>query len=660
MTDASPRDVLWRPTPESIAATRVGRFRDEVERRRGIELPDYEALWRWSVEDLEAFWLELWHHFDVIGELGDARVLADRSMPGAVWFPGAQLNYAENVLRGPDDDVVLLAHSQTRPAHAVTRGELRDQVARARAGLRRLGVAPGDRVAAYLPNIPEAVVAMLATASLGAVWTACAPEFGPRGVLERFQQLDPTVLLAVDGYRYGDRVIDRGDGVRAIRAGLPTLAATVGVGYLGTAPVGDLTWDELLAEPTEPSYDRVGFDHPLSILFSSGTTGLPKAVVHSHGGITLEHLKSQALQNDLGPGDRYLVYATTSWVMWNIMVSGLLTGAALVLMDGDPNHPDDLELWRMVERTRATTFTCGASILLRARKRGQSPRSLFDLSSLRTISSTASPLPAEGFRWVYEHVSPTAFLQSGSGGTDVCSGFVGGSRMLPVRAGEIACRLLGVDVQAFDPAGRPVVGEPGELVVTKPMPSMPLRFWNDPDGERYRASYFATYPGVWRHGDWIVFNEHGGCRITGRSDATLNRGGVRMGTSEFYSALSEVAELLDSLVVHLEDPEGGLGELLLFVQLVPHAELDDDLLARIRLHLRSELSPRHVPDRVVAVPGIPYNVTGKKLEIPVKRLLQGVPRSEAVSDDAVREPVTLDAFVALARPAIDGEQERRG
>jgi acetoacetyl-CoA synthetase len=650
-SSATRGEVLWSPTAESIAATGLGRFLDWAARERGLTFDGYDELWRWSVRDLTGFWGAVWDYFDPIAHSAPRQVLADASMPGARWFPGATLNFAENALRGDDGDTVIIARSQTRGPTRMTRGELRDAVARAAEGLRKLGVAEGDRVAAYLPNIPEAMIAMLATASIGAVWATCAPEFGTRSVLDRFQQIEPVVLLAVDGYRYGVKEIDRRGEVATIREGLPTVRATVAVPYLETgagAAIGDLTWDALLADPARPRYEALPFDHPLWILFSSGTTGLPKAIVHSHGGIVIERLKTQGLQADIRPGDRYFVYCTTSWVMWNSVVAALLSGSAVVLVDGSSTYPDDLELWRVISETGVTAFGCGAAMLMNARRKGHEPGRRFNMSRLRAMLSTGSPLPPEGFRWVYAHVNPDVFLQSGSGGTDVCTGFVGGSPMLPVRAGEITCRSLGVLAEALDPEGRPVIGEPGELVISKPMPSMPIYFWNDPGDARYTETYFSMYPGRWRHGDWVIFDEDGSCRITGRSDGTLNRGGVRMGTAEFYAVLDDVRQVADSMVVHLEDQGGGPGRLLLFVALAPGAALDDDLRAHIARELRARCSPRHVPDEVIEVPGIPYNHIGKKLEIPVKRLLQGVPRARVVSDGAVRDPALLDPFERLA------------
>ncbi|MGW2523471.1 acetoacetate--CoA ligase [Streptomyces sp. NPDC001617] len=643
--------VLWEPTPESVAASRIGRYATWLDESRGRDFADYQELWQWSVDDLDGFWQSIWHHFDILADGDPTVVLASRSMPGARWFPDVRLNYAENMLRGSDHDVVVTALSQTRGEIRLTRAALRDAVARVGAALRRLGVGRGDRVVAYLPNIPETLIAMLATTSIGATWAVCAPELGTQSVLDRLTQLEPKVLLAVDGYRYGDKDIDRRPEVDRIRGALPSLAVTVAVPYLfpEDAPADLLRWEELLAEPARPKFERVPFDHPLWVLFSSGTTGLPKAITHSHGGMTLEYAKALALQCDLGPHDRFFVYTTTTWMMWNFQVSGLLTGAMIVLFDGNPAYPDAAGLWRVVEDTGVTVFGCGAAFLVGCRKAGMRPGDHFDLSRLRGMVSTGSPLPAEAFQWVYGAVNPTVLLQSSSGGTDVATAFVGGNPMLPVHAGEIATRMLGVNAQAFDEDGSPVVGQPGEFVVTEPMPSMPVFFWNDPDGKKYRQAYFDRYPGVWCHGDWATFSASGACVITGRSDGTLNRGGIRLGTSEFYSVLGEVVGVADSLVVHIDDPSGGPGTLILFVEPAsPTAEVDEELRSRIVSALRERLSPRHVPDEVIAVPAIPYNLTGKKLEIPVKRLLQGHPRPAVVSEGAVRNPESLEAFSRLA------------
>jgi acetoacetyl-CoA synthetase len=646
-------DVLWTPPADVRTTTQVGRFMDFVA-ARGVDLPDYDAALRWSFADLEGFWGAIWDFFGVRAHTPYDRVLSAPVLPGARWFEGATLNYAEHMV-GTDEDtdrVAIVARSQSRDPFEVTFGELRDQVARARAGLERLGVGPGDRVVAYLPNIPETLVAFLATASLGAVWATCAPEFGARAVIDRFGIVEPTVLLAVAGYGYGVKHVDRRDEVAAIRAELGAIEHVVHVPYAGgdgDGLPGAIGWPDLLAEPAELRFDPVPFDHPLCVLFSSGTTGLPKPIVHGHGGILVEGFKNLGLSWDLQPGDRLLWFSTTAWMMWNALVTSLLHRASIVMIDGNPAYPDLSMQWRLAEETRPTFMGASPALLMGCRKAGVDLTRL-DLSSIRQLGAAGSPLPTEGYAWVYEQLGPDVLLNCGSGGTDVCTGIVQGSPMQPVFAGEIAGRCLAVDTAAFDPDGNEVaLGELGELVIRAPMPSMPVGFWGDEDGSRYRAAYFEDYPGVWRHGDWILFTERGSCVITGRSDATLNRGGVRMGTGEFYEVVEELDEVLDSLVVHLEDAEGGAGELLLFVVLRDGTELDDELRARIGRTLRHELSPRHVPDTVEAVPAIPRTLTGKKLELPVKRMLRGADQTRVASREALADPTAIDAFVAFAQ-----------
>ncbi|MEH1097697.1 acetoacetate--CoA ligase [Micromonospora sp. CPCC 205561] len=648
-------DVLWTPPADVRERSRIGSYLRWLREQRGLDFADYDELWRWSVTDLDAFWRSLWDHFEVVAHTPPTATLTDRGMPGTRWFPGATLNYAENVLRMPgraDGDPVVLAYGQTRAPVTLTAAGLREQVRRVAAGLRRLGVAPGDRVAAYAPNIPETYVLLLATSSLGAVFSSCAPEFGTRSVTDRWQQIEPKVLVAVDGYRYGEKPVDRRAEVAAIRAALPSLRHTVGIAYLdpaGPPPEGALAWTELAAETDEPlAFTPVAFDHPLYVLYSSGTTGLPKPIVHGHGGILLEHLKMLALHHDLGPADRFFWFTTTGWMMWNFLVSGPAVGAAIVLFDGNPGHPDLGALWWLAEETGTTYFGTSAPFLLACRKAGLVPKEIADLSALRGVGSTGAPLPAEGFTWVYETVGDRLQLQSLSGGTDVCTGFVGGVPLLPVHAGEITCRALGAKVEARSADGTPVVGELGELVITEPMPSMPVGFWNDPDGTRYREAYFDLYPGVWRHGDWITVNDRGGCVITGRSDATLNRGGVRLGTAEFYSVVEGLDEVVDSVVVHLEDDEGGAGELLLFVVLADGLELDDAMRKKICRELRTALSPRHVPDEIHQVRAVPRTLSAKKLEVPVKKILTGTPVDSAAARGALANPESLAAFATLA------------
>jgi len=649
-------DTLWTPPADVLATSRIGHYLSWLERERGRAFGgDYDALWRWSVEDLPGFWRSVVDYFEVRTYAEATEVLSGHTMPGARWFPGATLNYAEHVLRMPgvaDDETIVLSYSQTREPVTLTAADLREQVRRVRAGLRRLGVRAGDRVAAYAPNIPETFVLMLAAASLGAVFSSCAPEFGTRSVVDRWRQIEPRVLVTIDGYRYGTKEIDRRAEVAAIRDALPSLEHVVALPYLdphAALPAGALAWADLAAETDEPlAFEPVAFDHPLYVLYSSGTTGLPKPIVHGHGGILLEHLKMLALHHDLGPGDRFFWFTTTGWMMWNFLVSGPAVGAAIVLFDGDPGYPDLTAMWRLAADAGVTYFGTSAPFLLACRKAGVVPRTVADLSRLRGVGSTGAPLPPEGFRWVYEAVGDTVHLQSLSGGTDMCTGFVGGVPLLPVYEGEISCRCLGARVESFDPSGRPVIGEQGELVITAPMPSMPVGFWNDSDGKRYRAAYFDVFPGVWRHGDWITITPRGTCVITGRSDATLNRGGVRLGTAEFYSVVEGLDEVVDSLVVHLEDPTGGPGELLLFVVLREGLTLDDGLRRRIATELRTALSPRHVPDEIYQVGAVPRTLSAKKLEVPVKRILTGTPVEKAAATGALANPESLLAFERLA------------
>jgi acetoacetyl-CoA synthetase len=632
-------EVIWRPPADVRRSSVVGRYLDWLSRERGLDFDSYGELWQWSVDHLDAFWSSVWSFFEVQASAPFDVVLRHPSMPGTEWFPGARLNYAERALAGHGNGLAVIARSQSRDERRLTWDDLRDQVARCRVGLAGLGVGRGDRVGAYLPNGPEALVAFLATASLGAVWSSCPPEFGVRSVTDRFGQLDPVVLLVVRSYRYGDKLIDRSSEVEAIVNALPTVRTVVDI---------DTGWDDLLGEGAALTFDQVSADHPLYVLFSSGTTGLPKAIVHGHGGILLEHLKSLGLHHDLGPGDRFFWFSTTGWMMWNLLVSGLCVGATVVLFDGDPGWPDRGTLWRLAAETGVTVFGVSAPFLLACRSDGLDLSTCGDLAGVRSVGSTGAPLPAAGYRWVHEQL-PHTWLTSVSGGTDVCTAFVGGSPLLAVVAGEISGRYLGARVEAYDDGGQSLVGEQGELVVTAPMPSMPTCLWGDHDGSRFRNAYFARFPGVWCHGDWITITDRGSCVITGRSDATLNRGGVRLGTSEFYAVVEAVPGIADSLVVHLEDPGGGPGRLVLFVQVDRGAVLDDALVGRIAGDLRSALSPRHVPDEVHAVPTIPRTHSGKKLEVPVKRILGGAPVEGVASVGALADPAALDPFVEIGR-----------
>ena len=600
-------------------------------RERGFD--DYDALWKWSVEEPDEFWGALWELFEIKASKPYDEVLGKREMPGAEWFPGAELNYAEHVFRMARPGEVALVHaSESAELNETSWDELRDQVARCAAGLRRLGVEKGDRVVAYMPNIPETVVAFLATASIGAIWSSAAPEFGTPTVVDRFKQIEPKVLLAIEEYRYGGKDFDKRDAIAKLEEEIPSLEHTVLV------PSG---WHELLGEEegAELEFEQVPFDHPLWVLYSSGTTGLPKAIVQGQGGILIEHLKKSRLHSDLSAGDRFFWFTTTGWMMWNFLVGGLLSGAAIVLYDG---QPDPEGMWGFVEDAGVTCFGTSAGFLGACMKADVEPGRDNDLSRLKSVGSTGSPLPVEGFEWVYEHVKEDIWLFSTSGGTDLCTAFVGACPLKPVYAGELQARALGASVEAWNEDGNPVEGEVGELVITKPMPSMPLFFWGDDDGERYRESYFDTYPGIWRHGDWIEITEHGGAIITGRSDSTINRGGVRMGTSEIYSAVEGVSEVQDSLVVDVDE------EMSLFVVLGDDTELDDDLKGEIKKRIREHCSPRHVPDRIVEVAEVPRTLSGKKLEVPVKKILQGTPAEEAADRDSLENPEALDSFVDLA------------
>ncbi|MEU5865460.1 acetoacetate--CoA ligase [Nonomuraea sp. NPDC047529] len=651
-TRLPPAEPLYVPGPEQIARAHATGFIGWLARERGVTVPTWNELRHWSVTSIEDFWAAVWDYFEIKAHAPYDSVLAEPGMPGARWFPGATLNYAEHCLGTPEDagQVAVVGHSQTRPRVELTFAELAEQVRRVRAGLRRLGVRRGTRVVAYLPNCPETLIAFLATASLGGIWASCAPEFAAPAVVDRFGQIEPAVLLAVAGCTYGDKRIDRREQVQAIRDGIPSLEHVVHVPYGGLDLPGALSWTELAA-PTDQAlrFEPVPFDHPLYVLFSSGTTGKPKAIVHGHGGILLEHLKNHAFHWDLGAGDRLLWFTTTAWMMWNTLVSALLVRSSIVMIDGNPLHPDLRAQWRLAQETGATLMGASPGYLMACRKEGVRPGEEFDLSRLRQIGVAGSPFPVEGFRWVAEQFGPAVLLNVGSGGTDVCTGLVQGSPLQPVWEGEMSGPSLGVDAKAFDEHGNVVVGGVGELVITTPMPSMPVRLWGDEDGRRMRETYFSRYPGVFRFGDWCRFSSHGSCVITGRSDATLNRGGVRLGTAEFYRALQDVEEVTDSLVVHLESKEGDMGELILFVTLADGLVLDEPLRARLIARIRATLSPRHVPDAVLAVPAMPYGRTGKKLEVPVKKILLGAAPDEVASAGSLLDPAALDAFTAIAR-----------
>ncbi|GAB2801721.1 acetoacetate--CoA ligase [Halomonas shantousis] len=648
-------DVLWTPSPERIAESRLHDYMQWLERHHGLHFEDYEALWAWSVEHLEAFWESLWRYFDIRHSAPYERVLDQRIMPGARWFEGARLNLAEQLFRFPREDgerPAILSRSELRPLQTLSWRELHEQVAAATQGLRELGVGPGDRVVAYLPNVPETVVAFFACASLGAIWSSCSPDMGHRSVLDRFRQIDPKVLIAADGYRYGGKDYDRLEVVAELQQALPTLEKVVLLPYLdpGASLPESLAWEALLERQASPRFEQVPFDHPLWVVYSSGTTGMPKPIVHGHGGALLEGLKGHALHLDLGPQDRFMWFTTTGWIMWNAQISGLLVGACICLYDGNPGYPDLGTLWRFAGETEMTFFGAGAAYFANCKKAGIEPAKLADLRHLRSVGSTGSPLAEESYHWLQAQLGDV-LIAAISGGTDVAANFVGACPIKPVIAGEMQCRPLGVATQALDDAGNALVDAVGELVVTAPMPSMPLYFWNDEGDKRYRESYFETYPGRWRHGDWIRITPRGGGIIYGRSDTTINRHGIRMGTAEIYRVVEEFPEVLDSLVVDLEYL-GRASCMPLFVVLRPDTGLDADLIERLKAAIRDNLSARHVPNEVIAVDEIPRTLTGKKMELPVKKLLLGMPLAEAANPDAMANPASLEFFRHMAERSM--------
>jgi acetoacetyl-CoA synthetase len=656
-------EIIWTPAEGAFAASRMGAFASFATGRGAPAMHDYPMLLQWSLDQPGTFWATFAEWSGVHWHRAPSTAL-EGALPSPRWFADGTLNYAEHALAhaatpGALASTAIVALSQTRARIELTWAELAEQTTRCRAGLARLGVGTGDRVAAFLPNVPETLVLMLAAASLGAIFTSCAPEFGTRAVIDRWSQLEPSVVVAIDGYRYGTRDIDRRSDVSHIVEALPSVRHLVWLPYLfdaaeSGAPEPEaptrLSWNDLCA-PTDLAWSvlPVPFNHPLYVLFSSGTTGLPKPIVHGHGGITLEHLKLLSLHHDLGPGARLMWFTTTGWMMWNYLVSGMLVGATVVMFDGDPGFPDLSALWRIAADEQLDVFGVSAPFIMACRKAGLEPGAIADLRSLRQLGSTGAPLPREGFRWIRDHVGAQVQPCSLSGGTDVCTAFVGSAPSVAVRAGEISVRMLGCDVRAASDDGLDLpAGETGELIIATPMPSMPVGLWNDPSGDRYRATYFETFPGRWHHGDWITFHDDGACEITGRSDATLNRGGVRLGTSDFYAVVDAMPEVLDSVVVHLEDPAGGSGELILLISCRPGIELDDELRRSISSRLRTELSPRHVPDVIDVVAAIPRTLSGKKLEVPIKRMLLGRRAEEVASRGSLADPTALDGVQAWA------------
>ena len=653
-------EILWRPDEARKEHANVTAFARWLERSRGLSFPDYMSLWRWSVEDIEAFWGALWEYFEIDAS-PYTRVLGRSAMPEAEWFPGARLNYAQNVLRAERHGSIALLHAaEDRGLEPMTWAVLGAQVRILATRLRALGVRPGDRVAAWMPNIPHTVVAMFATTAIGAIWACCSPDFGERGVLDRLAQLSPKVLFCIDGYRYAGKRLDRRAELDRILVGLDSVRQVIYLPYLDPSDAsrprpGALTWAEMLDHPpigaAAFSFEPVPFDQPLWTLFSSGTTGLPKAIVHGHGGILLETMKNATFHFDLHPGDRLLFFTTTGWMLWNFLASTLACGAIPVLYDGSPSHPAPDALWKLAQDARATMFGASPTYVDQMSRAGIVPRERYDLASLRSISLAGSPATPDCMAWFYRNVKQDLWVANGSGGTDCCTGFVGGVPTLPVRAGEIQAPSLGVAVKAFNESGQSVFDEVGELVITAPLPSMPVAFWNDPDGERYREAYFEQFPGVWRHGDFLRIDANGGCCVLGRSDATLNRYGVRIGTAEIYRSLAALPEVEDSLIVNLDLPDGGFF-MPLFVKLAPGVA-PTAVAEKIRDTLRREYTPRHVPDKIIPVPAIPVTITGKKMEVPVRRILQGVPPDEAANRSAMANPGALDFFIEYAATQRD-------
>ena len=655
-------DILWSPTSERIANANITRFMQWLERERGLHFDNYAALWQWSIDFLEDFWKAIWDYFQIRSSAPYECVLRRRVMPGAEWFPGAQLNFAEHMLRGEEHGRDVLFHlSETQPLTAMKWEELAGKVRILATELRRMGVQPGDRVVAYLPNTPHALIAMLATASTGAIWASCGPDFGIRGALDRYGQLEPTVIFCVDGYRYGGKPFSRKAELKEILQQLPSLRHVVYLPYLNPMDLelpgpNAVLWNTLIEKPpvaaTQFRFEQVPFSHPLMILFSSGTTGLPKPIVHCHGGTLLEQLKSDHLHMDLHSGDKIFFFTTTGWMMWNFLTGSILVGAIPVLYDGNPAYPEPDVLWKMVEQSRTAFFGASPTYQQILAKSGIVPKNKFDLSHLKSVMLAGSPVTAECMAWFYDNVKSDLFVMSGSGGTDVCTGFNGGAPIMPVYAGEIQAAHLGVAAYAFNERGEKAINEVGELVITQPMPSMPVGFWKDTHNERYLESYFRDFPGVWRHGDFYKVNERGGCFVLGRSDATLNRHGVRIGTAEIYRSLSTVNEVEDALIVNLDLP-GGNFFMPLFVKLHAGLTLDESIENKIEKCIRDAYSPRHVPDKIYQVAEIPYTLTGKKMEVPVRRIMMGAPVAKAANLAAMANPTSLDFFVNYTKTQED-------
>ena len=646
--------ILWEPPNDRIKAANITRYMKWLKKDKGLDFTDYDKLWKWSVTQIEAFWESLWQFLQIKASKPYREVLSDREMPGAEWFNGASLNYAEHVFHHMSPDCpALMFQSEIQSLMEISWDELYQNVSSIADSLRNMGVQKGDRVVSYQPNIPQTIIAFLACASIGAVWSSCSPDFGTRSVIDRFNQIGPKVLFAVDGYQYNGKAFDCRPAVAVLQQSLSTLENTVLVPYLKLdTPTKNLKkvqiWDELLKQQSELVFEQVPFSHPIWVVYSSGTTGLPKPLVHSHGGILLEFKKFLGLHMDIKPKDRFFWFSTTGWVMWNVLQGSLLMGATPLLYDGSPGFPDMDVIWDFAEKTKMTNLGTSAAYITTCMNRKMEPQNNYNLSKLKTVGSTGSPLSPEGFQWVYDRVKKDVLLGSSSGGTDPCTAFLGCCPLLPVRAGELQCRCLGVKAEAFDEDGNSLIEEVGELVITEPMPSMPLYLWNDPEKQLYIDSYFTMYPGKWRHGDWVKITSGGSCVILGRSDSTINRHGVRMGSSEIYNVVEEMTEVLESLVVGFNLPEGEYF-MPLFVVIKGDIKLDDTLKVKIRKKIRRSLSPRHVPDEIYSVPEIPRTLNAKKLEVPVKKILSGIPPEKALNVDSMSNPKSINYFLKLGQ-----------